>query len=61
LAHGFHTRYQGDDRRCFLTSAALSALAPVDKDFHIRTVYRVAVSGAAALGRLQPATGGAGA
>jgi hypothetical protein len=29
--------YQGDDRRCFLTSAALPALAPLDKDFHIRT------------------------
>ena len=28
--------YQGDDRRCFLTSAALPALAPLDKDFHIR-------------------------
>ena len=27
--------YQRDDRRCFLTSAALPALAPLDKDFHI--------------------------
>jgi len=36
LAHGFHTRYQRDDPRCFLTSPALPALAPDDKDFHIR-------------------------
>ena len=28
--------YQGDDRRCFLTPAALPALASIDKDFHIR-------------------------
>gem|GEM_PF-4559695 len=28
--------YQGDDRRCSLTSAALPALAPLDNNFHIR-------------------------
>jgi hypothetical protein len=28
--------YQADDRRCFLTSAVLPVLAPLDKDFHIR-------------------------
>jgi len=28
--------YQSDDRRCSLTSAALPALAPLDKNFHIR-------------------------
>ena len=28
--------HQGDDRRCVLTSAALPALARLDKDFHIR-------------------------
>jgi hypothetical protein len=27
--------YQSDDRRCSLTSAALPALAPLDKNFHI--------------------------
>ena len=28
--------YQSDDRRCSLTSTALPALAPLDKNFHIR-------------------------
>jgi hypothetical protein len=28
--------YQSDDRRCSLTSPALPALAPLDKNFHIR-------------------------
>jgi hypothetical protein len=43
--------YQGDDRRCFLTSAALPALAPLDKDFHIRRSDSSESSAAEALRR----------
>jgi hypothetical protein len=33
--------YQSDDRRCSLTPATLPALTPLDKNFHIRTSFRM--------------------